>query len=104
MVVIACMFPPPNRGGLNSTHIHGTSVPVGEPSTASIADLRTATKSAASQQSAPAATYERHLRMSVWHDAARVDARAQGIAVQVGRDRDYRDRRRHDSDVTVSVG
>jgi hypothetical protein len=48
--------------------------------------------------------YERHLRMSVWHDAARVDARAQGIAVQVGRDRDYRDRRRHDSDVTVSVG
>jgi hypothetical protein len=29
---------PPNRGGLNSTHIHGTSVPVEEPSTASIAD------------------------------------------------------------------
>jgi len=26
---------PPNRGGLNSTHIHGTSVPVEEPSTAS---------------------------------------------------------------------
>jgi hypothetical protein len=29
---------PPNRGGLNSTHIHGTSVPVEEPSTASKAD------------------------------------------------------------------
>src|SRR5215472_11660601 len=39
MVVIACMFPPPNRGGLNSTHIHGTSVPVEEPSTASKADI-----------------------------------------------------------------
>jgi hypothetical protein len=30
---------PPNRGGLNSTHIHGTHVPVEEPSTASIADV-----------------------------------------------------------------
>jgi hypothetical protein len=29
---------PANRGGLNSTHIHGTCVPVEEPSTASIAD------------------------------------------------------------------
>src|SRR4051794_37936481 len=29
---------PPNRGGLNSTHIHGTLVPVEEPSTASKAD------------------------------------------------------------------
>jgi hypothetical protein len=26
-------------GALNSTHIHGTSVPVEEPSTASIADI-----------------------------------------------------------------
>ena len=32
-------MPPPNRGGLNSTHIHGTHVPVEEPSTASIADM-----------------------------------------------------------------
>ena len=32
---------PPNRGGLNSTHIHGTSVPVEEPSTASRADIPT---------------------------------------------------------------
>jgi hypothetical protein len=31
---------PPNCGGLNSTHIHGTHVPVEEPSTASIADNR----------------------------------------------------------------
>jgi hypothetical protein len=30
---------PPNCGGLNSTHIHGTHVPVEEPSTASIADI-----------------------------------------------------------------
>jgi hypothetical protein len=30
---------PPNRGGLNSTHIHGTPVPVEEPSTASIGDI-----------------------------------------------------------------
>src|SRR6266508_4915488 len=30
---------PPNRGGLNSTHIHGASVPVEEPSTASKADM-----------------------------------------------------------------
>src|SRR4029450_6689557 len=37
IVVTACMLAPPNRGGLNSTHIHGTSVPVEEPSTASIA-------------------------------------------------------------------
>src|SRR4029453_3982813 len=35
---------PPNRGGLNSTHIHGTSGPVEEPSTASEADSCTATK------------------------------------------------------------
>jgi len=31
-------------GALNSTHIHGTSVPVEEPSTASKADKRTAAK------------------------------------------------------------
>jgi hypothetical protein len=30
---------PLNGGGLNSTHIHGTSVPVEEPSTASKADI-----------------------------------------------------------------
>jgi hypothetical protein len=30
---------PPNCGGLNSTHIYGTHVPVEEPSTASIADI-----------------------------------------------------------------
>src|SRR6478752_8371926 len=35
---------PPNRGGFNSTHIHGTHVPVEEPSTASIADPCTAAK------------------------------------------------------------
>jgi len=29
---------PLNRGGLNSTHFHGTHVPVEEPSTASIVD------------------------------------------------------------------
>src|SRR5215470_5045001 len=34
-VVIVCILAPPNRGGLNSTHIHGTSVPVEEPSAAS---------------------------------------------------------------------
>jgi len=33
---------PPNRGGLNSTHIHGTCVPVEESSTASKADIRIA--------------------------------------------------------------
>jgi hypothetical protein len=30
---------PPNRGGLNSTHIHGAHAPVEEPSTASAADI-----------------------------------------------------------------
>ena len=30
---------PPNRRGLNSTHIRGTHVPVEEPSTASIGDI-----------------------------------------------------------------
>jgi hypothetical protein len=30
---------PLNRGSLNSTHIHGTDVPVEEPSTASNSDL-----------------------------------------------------------------
>jgi hypothetical protein len=34
------MLAPPKRGGLNSTHIHGTSVPVEEPSTASQLDQR----------------------------------------------------------------
>jgi hypothetical protein len=32
---------PPNRGSFNSPHIHGTHVPVGEPSTASLADPAT---------------------------------------------------------------
>src|SRR4249920_698023 len=31
---------PLNRGSLNSAHIHGTDVPVEEPSTASITDFR----------------------------------------------------------------
>jgi hypothetical protein len=31
---------PPNRGGFNSTHIHGTHVPVEEPSTASLRDIK----------------------------------------------------------------
>src|ERR1035441_10590928 len=35
---IACLAPP-NCGGLNSPHIHGTHVPVEEPSTASKADI-----------------------------------------------------------------
>src|SRR4051812_21219288 len=35
IVVIVCMDAPPNRGSLNSAHIHGTHVPVEEPSTAS---------------------------------------------------------------------
>ena len=30
---------PPNRGDLNSTHVHGAHAPVEEPSTASIADM-----------------------------------------------------------------
>ena len=33
---------PPNRGSINSTHIHGTHVPVEEPSTASKADAASA--------------------------------------------------------------
>src|SRR5215813_1304970 len=36
--LLACLAPL-NRGGLNSTHFHGTRVPVEEPSTASIADI-----------------------------------------------------------------
>src|SRR3974390_3463689 len=36
----------PNRGGLNSAHIHGTRVPVEEPSTASTADYCTAAEKA----------------------------------------------------------
>src|SRR6516162_7235602 len=35
---------PSNRGAFNSTHIHGTCVPVEEPSTASTTDSCTATK------------------------------------------------------------
>jgi len=31
---------PPNRGDLNSTHVHGAHAPVEEPSTASEADMR----------------------------------------------------------------
>src|SRR5262249_16392296 len=37
---IACMLAPPNRGASNSHHIHGTHVPVEEPSTASKPDIR----------------------------------------------------------------
>src|SRR5436189_2863796 len=39
IVVIVCMDAPLNRGSLNSAHIHGTHVPVEEPSTASIGDI-----------------------------------------------------------------
>jgi hypothetical protein len=35
------VLPPPNRGGLNSHHSHGTHLPVEEPSTASRADTAT---------------------------------------------------------------
>jgi transposase len=35
------VWPPPNRGGLNSAHIHGTRAPVEEPSTASLPDIPT---------------------------------------------------------------
>ena len=44
LVVIACMIWLLRiAGGLNSTHIHGTHVPVDEPSTASIADIASQT-------------------------------------------------------------
>src|SRR5450759_1664432 len=44
IVVIACMLGSSNCGGLNSPHIHGTHVPVEEPSTASIADIATSSR------------------------------------------------------------
>src|SRR3954470_18656927 len=44
IVVIVCMDAPPNRGSLNSAHIHGTHVPVEEPSTASVPDSCSAAK------------------------------------------------------------
>jgi hypothetical protein len=37
--VIVCMDAPPNRGSFNNAHIHGTHVPVEEPSTASGAEV-----------------------------------------------------------------
>ena len=40
IVVIVCMLASSKLWGLNSTHIHGTHVPVEEPSTASEADIR----------------------------------------------------------------
>src|SRR5947199_1092820 len=39
IVVIDCMLGPSESWGLNSTHIHGTHVPVEEPSTASTAEV-----------------------------------------------------------------
>jgi hypothetical protein len=39
MVVAACMIGSSKCGSINSTHIHGTHVPVEEPSTASKADI-----------------------------------------------------------------
>jgi hypothetical protein len=39
IVVIVCMLGSSKLRGLNSTHIHGTHVPVEEPFTASIADI-----------------------------------------------------------------
>jgi hypothetical protein len=38
-VVIACMFGSSESWGFSSAHIHGTHVPVEEPSTATIADI-----------------------------------------------------------------
>jgi hypothetical protein len=35
---------PPNRRGFNSTHIHGTHVPVEEPSTASTTEVDRSTQ------------------------------------------------------------
>src|SRR5215470_10272759 len=54
-VVIVCILAPPNRGGLNSTHVHGTSVPVEEPSTASRADIATSTSRPDRKRKAPVA-------------------------------------------------
>src|SRR5260370_19139736 len=48
IVVTVCMARPVNRGSLNSAHIHGTHVPVEEPSTASQPDSCTAAKTASS--------------------------------------------------------
>src|SRR5215813_889338 len=39
IILTACMFGSSKSWGLNSTHLHGTHVPVQEPSTASIADM-----------------------------------------------------------------
>src|SRR4030081_2759595 len=45
IVVIVCIVAPLNGGSLNSTRIHGTHVPVEEPSTASTTDSCTAANS-----------------------------------------------------------
>src|SRR5262245_30758760 len=42
---------PPNRGGLNSTHIHGAHAPVEEPSTASDSDVERRSRLALSARS-----------------------------------------------------
>jgi putative SOS response-associated peptidase YedK len=54
---LSALMAPPNCGGLNSTHIHGTHVPVEEPSTASEANTfgycRKAARSAISELTSP---------------------------------------------------
>ena len=40
MIAAVETMAPPNRGGLSSTHIHGTHVPGEEPSTASQTDIK----------------------------------------------------------------
>src|SRR5271156_2266078 len=47
---------PPNRGRLNSTHIHGTHVPVEEPSTASTGDLQVFSEASSVRQDIQAIT------------------------------------------------
>jgi hypothetical protein len=39
LLLSSAWLAPLNRGSLNSAHIHGTHVPVEEPSTASIAEV-----------------------------------------------------------------
>src|SRR5262249_32405763 len=78
---LACLAPP-NRGGLNSIHIHGTSVPVEEPSTASESGHMHRSKRSARVQCLIRSLRRRALAITNWGCKSSIRNQLQGYSMR----------------------
>src|SRR5262249_13804532 len=78
---LACLAPP-NRGGLNSIHIHGTSVPVEEPSTASESGHMHRSKRSARVQCLIRSLRRRALAITNWGCKSSIRNQLQGYSME----------------------